>query len=79
MVGVPDEKTGEAMKAFVVLRPGEEATGEEIIRFSREHLAGYRVPKRVEFRESLPETLVGKVLRRVLLEEERKDRSASVS
>jgi long-chain acyl-CoA synthetase len=54
-----------------VLRKGEEATPEEIIKWSRGDLAGYRVPKKVEFRDSLPETLVGKVLRRVLLEEEK--------
>jgi long-chain acyl-CoA synthetase len=71
VVGVPDEKTGEAVKAFVVLRPGETATADEIIAFAREQLSGYRVPKQVEFRDSLPETMIGKVLRRVLLEEER--------
>lgn len=74
VLGVPDETTGEAVKAFVVLRPGESATPEDIIEWSRDPangLTGYRVPKRIEFRDSLPETLVGKVLRRVLLEEER--------
>jgi long-chain acyl-CoA synthetase len=74
VVGLPDETTGEAIKAYVVLREGEEATAEEIIAFTRDErhgLSGYRVPKLIEFRESLPETLVGKVLRRVLLEEER--------
>jgi long-chain acyl-CoA synthetase len=72
VVGVPDQKTGEALKAFVVLRVGEHATPEEIIVWSRNHLTGYRVPKQVEFRDELPETLVGKVLRRVLLEDEKK-------
>ena len=72
VVGVPDETTGEAVKAFVVLREGVTATPEEIVTWSREHLTGYRVPKQVEFRDSLPETLVGKVLRRVLVEEEKK-------
>jgi long-chain acyl-CoA synthetase len=74
VVGLPDETTGEAIKAYVVLREGEEATAEEIIAFCRDErhgLSAYRVPKLIEFRESLPETLVGKVLRRVLLEEER--------
>ena len=71
VVGVPDETTGEAVKAFIVLRKGEEATPKEIIDWSRGDLTGYRVPKQVEFRDSLPETLVGKVLRRVLLEEEK--------
>jgi long-chain acyl-CoA synthetase len=74
VVGVPDDTTGEAVKAFVVLRDGEHTTAEEITAWSRDPengLTGYRVPKQVEFRDSLPETLVGKVLRRVLLEEEK--------
>jgi long-chain acyl-CoA synthetase len=77
VVGVPDERTGEAVKAFIVLRPGQAATAEEIVEWCRDPaqgLTGYRVPKQVEFRESLPETLIGKVLRRVLLEEERRVR-----
>jgi long-chain acyl-CoA synthetase len=74
VVGVPDETTGERVKAFIVLKEGQTATADEIIAWCRhsEHgLAGYRVPKEIEFRDSLPETLIGKVLRRVLLEEER--------
>jgi len=78
VVGVPDKTTGEAVKAFVVLRHGEQATTEEIIGWARENLTGYRVPKQIEFRDALPETLVGKVLRRVLLEEE-KQKAASGS
>ncbi len=69
-VGVPDEYRGETVKAFVVLKPGEQATGEEIISFCRERLAPYKVPRIVEFREFLPKSMVGKVLRRALLEEE---------
>jgi len=79
VLGVPDATTGEAVKAYVVLRDGGRATPEEILEWCRhpEHgLTGYRVPKHVEFRDSLPETLVGKVLRRVLLEEERQRASA---
>ncbi len=74
VAGLPDEQTGEAVKAYVVLRPGETATAEEIVAWSRDPaqgLAGYRVPKQIEFRDSLPETMIGKVLRRVLQEEER--------
>lgn len=79
VVGVPDETTGEAVKAFVVLREGEQATEQEIIEWARdpEHgLTGYRAPKAIEFRDTLPETMVGKVLRRVLVEEGR-ERSAT--
>jgi long-chain acyl-CoA synthetase len=76
VTGIPDTTTGEAVKAYVVLKEGVTATAEEIVSFAREHLTGYRVPKLIEFRESLPETLVGKVLRRVLQQEER-DRAAA--
>jgi len=58
------------VKAFVVLKKGETATEQEIIDFCRENLAPYKVPKFVEFRESLPKTLVGKILRRELVKEE---------
>jgi long-chain acyl-CoA synthetase len=71
VVGVPDSYLGEVVKAFVVLRPGEEATTEEIRRFAKERLAAYKVPRVVEFRDELPKTLIGKVLRRALVEEER--------
>lgn len=74
VIGVPDEVTGEAVKAFIVLRDGGTATAEEITAWCRDPetgLTGYRVPKEIEFRDSIPETMVGKVLRRVLVEEER--------
>ena len=74
VIGVPDEVRGERVKAFVVLRPDQAATPEELIAWCRDPaqgLSGYRVPHEIEFRDSLPETLVGKVLRRVLQEEER--------
>ncbi|MEJ5376271.1 MAG: long-chain fatty acid--CoA ligase [bacterium] len=69
-VGVSDPYRGETVKAFVVLRPGQTATEQEIIDFCREKLAAYKVPKLVEFRESLPKSAVGKVLRKVLRAEE---------
>jgi long-chain acyl-CoA synthetase len=69
-VGVPDEYRGETVKAFIVLNPGEECSEEEIIDFCRERLAPYKAPRLVEFRAELPKTMVGKVLRRALLEEE---------
>jgi long-chain acyl-CoA synthetase len=70
VAGVPDSYRGEVVKAFVVLRPGEEATTEEIRGFAKERLAAYKVPRAVEFRKELPKTLIGKVLRRALVEEE---------
>jgi long-chain acyl-CoA synthetase len=70
VIGVPDAFLGEGLKAFVVAQDGVSATAAEIIEFCRQHLVGYKVPKQVEFRESLPKTLIGKVLRRALIEEE---------
>jgi long-chain acyl-CoA synthetase len=80
VVGIPDDETGERVKAFVVPKPGESVTAEELDAFCRDPksgLTGYRVPKDWEFRDSLPETLIGKVLRRVLLEEERAKREGA--
>lgn len=70
VVGIPVEGRGERIKAYVVMKPGATATAEEIIEFCRENLAAYKVPKFVEFRSELPVTITGKVLRRLLLEEE---------
>lgn len=69
--GVPVPGKGERVKAFVVLKPQAVATEEEILAFCREKLAPYKVPKFVEFRESLPMTMVGKVLKRELVAEEK--------
>jgi len=78
VVGIPDQTTGEAVKAFVVLKSGETAVPEDIREFARSYgLTGYKVPKHVEFRDSLPETLVGKVLRRELLREEKEKATAT--
>ena len=79
VVGIPDDKTGEAVKAFVVLKEGEAATEREVLEWARDEkhgLTGYRAPKHVEFREELPTTMVGKVLRRVLLDEEKQKAGA---
>ncbi len=65
-IGVPDAERGEVVKAFVVLRPGTTASGEELIRFVRERIAHYKAPRTVEFRDSLPRSGIQKVLRRVL-------------
>ena len=69
-VGIADKYRGETVKAFVVLKPGETATEEEIITFCREKLAAYKVPRLVEFRSSLPKSAIGKILRKILREEE---------
>ncbi len=69
-VGVPDPRRGETVKAFVVLRPGETATADEIIEYCKGRLAPYTVPRSVEFRTDLPKSTIGKVLRRVLRDEE---------
>jgi long-chain acyl-CoA synthetase len=71
-VGIPVPDKGERVKVYVVLKKGEVATEEEIIDFCKENLAPYKVPRFVEFRDDLPKSMVGKILRRVLLEEEKK-------
>ncbi len=69
-VGIPDEYRGETVKAFVVPKPGEILTEDDIIGFCREKLAAYKSPKIVEFRTELPKSAVGKILRKVLRDEE---------
>jgi long-chain acyl-CoA synthetase len=71
VAGVPDAYRGETVKAFVVLRAGQRATAEEIREFAKARLAAYKVPRTIEFRDELPTSMVGKVLRRALVEEER--------
>jgi long-chain acyl-CoA synthetase len=72
-VGVPDEKTGERIKAFVVLKQDVKGvTGYDLIRWCRDHLASYKIPHYIEFRDMLPKSKVGKLLRRELRQEERK-------
>jgi len=73
-IGVPDEKSGEAIKIFVVRQPGMELTEEQVIQYMHDNLTGYKRPKYVEFRSELPLTPVGKVLRRELRDEEMKKR-----
>jgi len=72
VVGIPDPHTGEAVKAFIQLKAGEEATEAEFMEFCKSRLSGYKRPRQIEFRESLPTSVVGKVLRRVLRDEARK-------
>lgn len=70
VIGVPHEYRGETVKAFIVPKENERPSDEEIISFCKERLAPYKVPKLIEFRESLPKSTVGKILRRELAEEE---------
>jgi long-chain acyl-CoA synthetase len=70
VIGVPDAYRGEAVKAFIVLKPGAEATAEDVIAFCRERMAKYKMPSAVEFLDALPKSAVGKVLRRSLRERE---------
>jgi long-chain acyl-CoA synthetase len=69
-VGVADASRGECVKAYLVLKPGETMTRAEVLAWCRSKLASYKVPRHVEFREELPKTIVGKVLRRILRAEE---------
>jgi len=71
VAGIPDPYRGETVKAYVVLADGAEVTADEIRAFAKERLAAYKVPRAVEFRSELPKTMIGKVLRRALVEEER--------
>ena len=69
VIGVPDDATGEAVKAYIVKR--DQALSDKDIRaFCKEHLTAYKVPKRVEFRDELPKSNVGKILRKDLRAEE---------
>jgi long-chain acyl-CoA synthetase len=72
VAGVPDAHRGETVKAYVVLKEGQSCTVDEIVSFCKENLAPYKVPRQVEFRSELPKSQVGKILRRVLVEEEKK-------
>ncbi len=69
VVGVPDAKSGEKVKAFIKLKAGMNATEQEILDFCKENMAGYKRPRIIEFRDEIPVSNVGKVLRRVLRDE----------
>jgi len=67
--GVPDSYRGETVKAAIVLKKGKSVTEQEIREFCVQRLARYKVPRSFEFREQLPKSAVGKILRRILMEE----------
>ncbi|MGW0712698.1 AMP-binding protein [Streptomyces sp. NPDC002643] len=66
VVGVPDDKRGETVKAYVSLKSGHSCTPEELVRHCKERMAAYKYPRQVEIREDLPKTVTGKILRRAL-------------
>jgi long-chain acyl-CoA synthetase len=76
-IGVPDEKSGEAIKLFVVAKPGESLTKEQVMQHMHDNLTGYKRPRYIEFRDSLPTTNVGKILRRELRDQELKKQAAT--
>jgi long-chain acyl-CoA synthetase len=69
--GIPDPHSVEAVKAWVVLYPGQALSEAELRDYCRKRLAAYKIPKVIEFRESLPKSNVGKILRRELLAKEK--------
>jgi long-chain acyl-CoA synthetase len=68
--GIPDSYRGETVKAVVVLKTGETATEKEIMDYCKQKMTAYKVPKSIEFRDQLPLSATGKILRRVLRDEE---------
>jgi long-chain acyl-CoA synthetase len=76
VAGIPDPFRGETVKAWIVLKPGETATSDEIKAFCKERLAPYKVPSHYEFRKELPKTTVGKILRRELVRQHKETESA---
>ncbi len=71
VAGIPDPYRGETVKAYIVLKEGYSITEDELNKYCRQHLAAFKVPRYYEFREELPKTAVGKILRRTLVEEEK--------
>ena len=69
-IGIPDEKRGETVKAFIACNPGMSVTAEELAEYCRGELAAYKVPREWEFRDDLPKSAMMKLLRRELRDEE---------
>ncbi len=78
VIGVPDERWGESVKALIVLKEGEEASEEEIIEFCKKRLGVYKIPRSVDFLTELPKSSSGKILKRILREEFWKGKEAKV-
>lgn len=76
VAGIPDPYRGETVKAWIVLKPGQEATADEIKAWCKERLAAYKVPTHYEFRSELPKTTVGKILRRELVRQHKETEKA---
>jgi long-chain acyl-CoA synthetase len=76
VAGVPDPYRGETVKAWVVVKPGETVTEEEIRNFCKENMAAFKVPTQVEFRSELPKTTIGKILRRELVRQHKESAKA---
>ncbi|MGD8191218.1 long-chain-fatty-acid--CoA ligase [Brevibacillus ginsengisoli] len=79
VIGIPDEYRGETVKAYIAPKPGVSVTEEEIIEYCRIELAAYKVPRLVEFRQQLPKSAVGKLLKRTFRDEELKKRSQTAT
>ncbi|HOW42829.1 MAG TPA: long-chain fatty acid--CoA ligase [Candidatus Omnitrophota bacterium] len=77
VIGIADEHKGEVPKGFVVLKEGEQVASHELTHFLREHLAAYKIPKLIEVRDILPKNSTGKILKRMLQDEERNQESNS--
>ncbi len=71
VAGIPDARSGEMVKAYVVRKPGENVTADELMAYCAQNLTNYKRPKVIEFREALPKTAIGKILRRQLVDEEK--------
>jgi len=75
VAGIPDPYRGETVKAWIVMKPGEKVSEEELKAFCKERLAAYKVPTHYEFRDELPKTTVGKILRRELVRQHKEANS----
>jgi len=71
VAGIPDPYRGETVKAYIVLKEGYSITEDELNKYCRQNLAAFKVPRYYEFRDELPKTAVGKILRRALVDEEK--------